>query len=79
MSLFKKTWFRWFAGAFCFGATAVPIGVTAFDFKNPEVKMGRFSFNGNAAWALMAVNFGIVAGTLGLGVAALKESRSKSA
>ncbi len=76
---FKNPWVRWFAGAFCFGAMAVPIAVAVYDFKDPKVEMGRFTVNSNSAWVLMALNLGLVSGALGLGIAALKNSASKTA
>ncbi len=84
MSLFKNSWFRWFASAFCFGVAVVPVAVVPVavavcDFKDPKVKVERFDFNGNSAWVLMALNLGIVSGALGLGVAAFKGLGNKSA
>ena len=79
MRLFKNYWFRWFTGAFCFGAAIVPITVAVCDLKDPKVEMAKFTVNGNPAWVLMALNLGVVSGALGLGVAANKKSVGKSA
>ena len=73
MRLFDNDWFRWFTGAFLFGASIVALAKATDKFKDLKIESasGRFAFSDNSAWLVLTLVLGTVSGLLGLGTAAL--------